>query len=62
MLIPFFLRGKKSGVTHFLLGALYGGGGAVEQDTVVVRSVARVGSGYSAKELFELMQKVMIPK
>ena len=51
----YYGKGKRAGVTHFLLGALDPTQG---QDHPLVRSVARVGSGYSVKELFELMQKV----
>ena len=47
----YYGRGRARGVTHFLLGVL-------DEDATVVRSVARVGSGYSKQELFELMQKV----
>ena len=48
----YYGRGRARGVTHFLLGVL-------DEDATVVRSVARVGSGYSKQELFELMQKVI---
>jgi len=47
----YYGRGRARGVTHFLLGVL-------DEDATVVRSVARVGSGYSKQELFELMQKI----
>ena len=48
----YYGRGRARGVTHFLLGVL-------DKDATIVRSVARVGSGYSKQELFELMQKVI---
>ena len=48
----YYGSGRARGVTHFLLGVL-------DEDATVVRSVARVGSGYSKQELFELMQKAI---
>ena len=49
----YYGKGRRTGVTHFLMGVVDD-----SKPVSTIRSFCRVGSGYSMKELFELMQKL----